>query len=1093
MSGSFCGRSAPRLVRCFLPVIAAAIVLGACSAPVTDTEQSSVPTARTEVSGTDADAEPRTDSAPIKAAPPETVATHPTAAVGPSNPDTAPDGAGDRDAADSADHTPAESDPADESAPGAEPASDPDSEPTEPGAGEDPDGTAAEPDDDGEPRTPEPDEFPSEPNTTATYVRETEASVLVGGHGSTETTVHLPSGLWTAHLYVRNNAGEVVMVLGSHNSECQNWPRGITLIDDVITDGDRGFAVRPFRIGHERADWCRPGPFSFEVTATGQWSVVFEHYSEQIVERDAVDDSGTILTIEGHDATQLPLTLASGSWTAAFSSVDGESSADLAYVGPHYSDLPECQNGAEDRVAGGLSGELSPRSTATLTISPPDHEWCEVIVFTLRVSASGDWTLELREGTGEARKDADNKLMIAESDGSVTVTGSGPVGTPVDLSAGSWIAESSVTGNDGKAFRVVLHGAAIYCGHQPRLVTLADLRGDSTSGNSTLPVLIGESEDALCEPGTFILGVDAFGDWKVVFTDVSDPSDADDRATVGGIELRPVRRHAKTGPEPQDPTFTQISVGDRYACGVTLDHEIECWGSNNTWGHASAPSGKYLQVAAGDNHTCALTVQSTVHCWGDGYYGQTASPDGEFIQVMTADGISCALRADGSFACWGSLGGYSLGDVESPPDLRLSSLGEGSLCGLRDDQTMACWYFARGESYNDPREIRLTESLPGRFAHVGSRCGTRTDGSVACWYASPPDPASPPGGGEFVQTSDLCGITADGHIECWGSGQYGYANRPALAPAGRFIQISSGGFHACALRTDGKARCWGNGYGDGPQPPSTGFAQVSVGSTHPCGITVKGAVECWDREYLGISLSVEGWRPPDPGALPEGSFSHVSVGGFREASSVACAVGAGGRLACWDYYGDMTVPDGEFTDVSVGRGQTCAVHSSGKAECWAWSSDDTVPPPSDDQRFSSVSATIGYACGVRTDGTLACWGSSEAWPDDPPSGTFTEVSVGWYRACAVTTANRLECWTWRSEILETTKLRTPADPPSGSFTAVSVSTYYACALRTDGTVTCWGSGTIGRARPPGGRITQISAGPDYACGVRSDGSVRCWG
>ena len=708
---------------------------------------------------------------------------------------------------------------------------DSDDTPTEPGTddqaadspepdGQDPDstepeGSSAESDTDDEPRTPERDEPSAEPNTTATYVRETEASVLVGGDGDADTTVHLPSGRWTAHVSVRDNTGDFVVVLGRQNVDCDNWPLGITLIDDVLTDGDRGFAVRPFDIGRGAIDWCPPGPFSLEVTATGSWSVIFEPYSEHIVERSGIDDSGTILT----------------------------------------------------------------------------------------------------------------------------VTGSGPAEAVISLGAGSWVAQSSVTGNGGDAFTVALVGPNVNCHYPFRKVTLASLNGDSVSGNSTLPVLIGESDDSWCKPGPIFLGVSATGKWKVELTDVSDPSD-NNRLTVGGIELRPVRPQAKTGSEPHDPTFTQISVGDRYACGVTPDRSIECWGSDNTWDQASAPTGEYLQVAAGDNHTCALSTQNTVHCWGDGYYGQTASPDGEFIQVMTADRISCALRADGSFACWGSLDGYSLGDVESPPDLRLASLGEGDLCGLHDDKTMACWYFRRGESYNDPYRVQLTDALAGTFTHAGSRCGTRTDGSVTCWYASGPDPASPPSGSKFSQTSDLCGITTEGRIECW------------------------------------------------------------------------------DREYLGISLTVEGWRPPDPGELPAGGFSDVSVGGFRDASSVACAVRSDGALACWGGTSRWPTdpPAGAYTAVSVGRYRACAVEVGGDLEGWSWRDEELegagVRAPGDPPtvRFGSVSVTTSYACGLRTNGSVECWGMGTIGKAPPPNIKFTQISVGPTYACGVGTDGRVRCW-----------------------------------------------------------------------------------
>ena len=937
---------------------------------------------------------------------------------------------------------------------------------------------------DKEPDGPDGEADTVEPNTTATYVSERQAYVLVTGHGAVETIVHLPSGRWTADLTIRDNTGAFTVVLSRQDAVCNDQWQGITLIDAVLTDGDRNRAVFPFDIGHDVFSWCRPGPFWLDVTATGSWSVKFAPASETAGDQGGFDDTGAISTITGRDLTRIPVSFAPGTWSLTFPAAAAGGSANLEYLGPYYSDSPECMEDADRRVSG-LSGDFSPGGTATLTVHPTAHEWCAPVMFTLTVDVPGVWTLEFREGTGEARGDAEDKFKIVESDGSVTVTGLGPVIEVVDLGAGSWIAQSAVTGNGNNPFTVELHGTEAACGLRHRPLILAGLAGDTISADMSLPLHIDESSDAWCKPGEFVLIVRAIGEWTVTFTDVSSDI-ADGGTVVGGIQLRPIRPSAKTGPEPQDPAFMQISVGDRYACGVTTDSEIECWGSDNTWGQASAPEGKYTQVAAGDNHTCALRADKTVHCWGDGYRGQTAAPAGEFIQVTT----SCALRADGSFTCWSS----RVGNVDSPPDLRLAALGEGSSCGLRENSTLACWYFREADDYGDPAELVLTEAPEGRFAHVGSRCAVRTNGSVACWYANPPDPASPPGGGSFTETSDLCGITTAGNVECWGTGQYGYANRPSEAPPGQYTQISSSGAHACALRADGKVRCWGGSYGNGPEPPSARFSEVSVGSAHPCGITIAGSIECWDREYRGIVLTVDDWEDPAPGELPSGSFEEISVGGFREAGSVACAVGTSGALACWDYFGDMTVPGGEFADVSVGRGQTCALHTNGKVECWAWSTDDTVPQPNPDHRFDAVSASTGYACGVRTDGTLACWGAnSDAWPDAPPTGTFSEVSVGWYRACAVTTAGQLKCWSLAQDSLDKSKLRTPADPPGGTFTSVSVSTRFACGLRANGAVACWGAGTIGRSKPPTVTFTQISAGPSYACGVTSNGSVRCWG
>ena len=689
------------------------------------------------------------------------------------------------------------------------------------------------------------------------------------------------------------------------------------------------------------------------------------------------------------------------------------------------------------------------------------------------------------------------------SDGTaVFVEGTGYTTKSVILDAGLWTAASHSYGDGSGQFIVRLVGppdsSRPLCWNQGRGVVLADSQSDSVSVYSSLPLVVADTDDAWCSTGEFTLEVTASSRWIVVLTNESPLSgdssrgengngrnDNDGGLTVGGIALEPPASHPREGVEPTDLVFVQISVGDRYACGVTDQRGIECWGYDNTWGQASPPRGEFLQVAAGDNHTCALTVAGEVQCWGDGYYGQTAAPEGSFVQVTAEDLTSCALRSDGSFSCWG--GRY--GGRESPPGLSIERLSEDGSCGLRADDTLACSPWTSGD---DPDSTELPDGLAGRFTHVGDLCGVRTDGSVTCWGANPPDPSEPPGG-TFVQTSNLCGITIGGEIVCWGTGQYGHANRPEQAPPGQYTQISAGEFHACALRTDGRARCWGRGYGNGPTPPPTAFSQVSVGTTHPCGITTDGHLTCWDRRYRGPAPDVEGYRAPDPAELPEGQFARVSVGGVHFDDSVACAVGTDGTLACWDYGGPVAAPDGTFRDVSVGRDQTCGLRTGGAIKCWAWDNNDPVPSPSAQDRFSSVSAAGGYACGVRTDAALACWGTDDRWPAEPPTGAYTQVSVSPGRACAVTTDAGLRCWSWRAEVLAERGLRTPADPPEGPFAAVSVTGRNACGLRAGGSVECWGTGTIGRADPPQASFTQISVGPYYACGVRDDEAVQCWG
>jgi hypothetical protein len=64
--------------------------------------------------------------------------------------------------------------------------------------------------------------------------------------------------------------------------------------------------------------------------------------------------------------------------------------------------------------------------------------------------------------------------------------------------------------------------------------------------------------------------------------------------------------------------------------------------------------------------------------------------------------------------------------------------------------------------------------------------------------------------------------------------------------------------------------------------------------------------------------------------------------------------------------------------------------------------------------------------------------------------------------------------------------------PTGSFTQVSLAMYYACALRSDGAVVCWLPNGLLGAFQPAGKYGSMSGNASQICGVRSDGGIACW-
>ena len=354
--------------------------------------------------------------------------------------------------------------------------------------------------------------------------------------------------------------------------------------------------------------------------------------------------------------------------------------------------------------------------------------------------SGGSWSPDGTRIAFTSDRDGDREIFIIDAEAvqaelgpvvsdstSVFVEGTGYTTESVTLDAGLWTAASHSHGDGSGQFIVRLVGSPDssrpLCWNQGRGVVLADSQSDAVSVYSSLPVVVADTDDAWCSTGEFTLEVTASGRWLVVLTNESplsgdgseddgseddgseddgsedDGSEDDgfeddgfDGLTVGGIALEPRVRHPREGVEPTDLVFDQISVGDRYACGVTDEGGIACWGYDNTWGQASPPLGEFVQVAAGDNHTCALTVAGEVQCWGDGYYGQTAAPEGTFVQVTAEDlsvgdryacGVTDDCQRTGGIECWGYDNTWGRGE---PAAGRVRAGGRGRQPHLRADR-----------------------------------------------------------------------------------------------------------------------------------------------------------------------------------------------------------------------------------------------------------------------------------------------------------------------------------------------------------------------------------------------------------------------
>jgi alpha-tubulin suppressor-like RCC1 family protein len=118
--------------------------------------------------------------------------------------------------------------------------------------------------------------------------------------------------------------------------------------------------------------------------------------------------------------------------------------------------------------------------------------------------------------------------------------------------------------------------------------------------------------------------------------------------------------------------------------------------------------------------------------------------------------------------------------------------------------------------------------------------------------------------------------------------------------------------------------------------------------------------------------------------------------------------------------------------------------------------------------------------------------------------SYTSVSTGYHRTCAVTTDGLGLCWGWNhSGSLGTTDRSSTVFTPSlitlpagERFRDIAAGSYFtSCGLTESGNVYCWGeSGAPGRLLLPAGVVvTQLSVGASQVCALTSEQHLYCHG
>ena len=246
---------------------------------------------------------------------------------------------------------------------------------------------------------------------------------------------------------------------------------------------------------------------------------------------------------------------------------------------------------------------------------------------------------------------------------------------------------------------------------------------------------------------------------------------------------------------------------------------------------------------------------------------------------------------------------------------------------------------------------------------VGVLCGITVDGAIDCPLADLRRIDLPDGVFTDVRITGGaglagCGLEASGELACFDA--IAGSRVVTETPEGRFIAVAGHSFtyaHACGVGEDGHAVCWGEGIESDP-PDDVFGPELSGWNNTWCGLLEDQTLSCWETSGAGSAEVIDG--------APEGAWDSVVVG-----DDYACAM-RGTSVTCWgDIPGDDP-PDESLLSVGPGESNICGVRPDQTGVCWGTNGWGQLAVP--EGEFTKILPGREQVCGLRVSGIVECWG-----------------------------------------------------------------------------------------------------------------------
>lgn len=642
--------------------------------------------------------------------------------------------------------------------------------------------------------------------------------------------------------------------------------------------------------------------------------------------------------------------------------------------------------------------------------------------------------------------------------------------------------------------------------------------------------------------------------------------------------------------------FYKVSAGENFTCGLNGYGEVYCWGQNNFGkigigddlsSSITVPSliedsetgtQYYTDISLGDNFACALTVRGQAVCWGDNSYKQMGGTipssystlpidfnpiaEDRLISISAGATHACGVSSDdGSIICWGSnssgecgLGAKSSSELPDYADRSAIytsgygmfvavSAGENITCAVDSAGYSYCWGKGTSGTIGDSNnKDRLTPTFIN--TSLSFNLDTHRTKQIA------------------VGRDHVCNISWAGDSYCWGKNTYGQLgsteynqinypypvtmNDVGEATTLKFETLSEGAsnFHVCGLTSNGKMYCWGDNttgqLGDGnsgttenaPVAVSWEFStelgtkrykDILTGPNHTCAAASDGELLCWgtleDGEF-GNSNETGSYITSETNAyyLGESNVQKVTGGyyftiahngyglGFASGDNLYAQLGLD-NTTDREYFTTITntfydnIFMNFFKDIDAGNYHSCGILPTGQVFCWGYNyygqggvGNATTPliskypstSTAHSYRTKQVSAGGYSTCILTGDGDVFCFGRNNY--GQLGDGTNTDNS---------------------SVVQVDTSGFTAGD--SQAFVQISVGLYHACGVTSDAKAYCWGYNNFGAlgdgtntdsnipvevdmsAFPADSKLKEIRSYAYSTCAISTNGNAYCWG